>query len=303
MSRHPVFDTRPPDAVAEVTLRDGHKIATYRFGPAPLADRPVLLLLNGGPGLPCDYLRDSHAHLASDGLTVIAYDQLGCGASSRPVNASLWTLDRYVDELDQIVAALGLGRMHLLGHSWGTWLGTEYCLTYPHRIRSYVCTDGACDIPHLVSELNRLRNALGSETVAMMLRFEAENRLEHPAYKAAVTLLNYRHVCRLDTWPDALNRSIGDWNMGPYVTMQGPNEFTYTGNMKDWNRIDAMRAITAPSLVLVGQHDELTPACSMKIHHALPNSRIKVFPNSSHMPFFEEPDSYFETLCGFLAAH
>ncbi len=300
MKRHAVFDTRAPDATTDVTLRDGHKIATYRFGPAPSKDRPVLLLLNGGPGLPCDYLRDSHAHLASETLTVIAYDQLGCGASSRPTDPSLWTLARYVDELEQIVAALGLDRVHLLGHSWGTWLGTEYCLTHPHRIRTYVCADGACDIPHLVSELNRLRNALGSETVAMMLRFEAENDLEHPAYKAAVTVLNYRHVCRLDTWPDALNRSINDWNMGPYVTMQGPNEFTYTGNMKDWNRIDAMRAITVPSLVLVGQHDELTPACSMKIQHAMPNSRIKVFPNSSHMPFFEESESYFETLREFL---
>jgi proline iminopeptidase len=300
---HPVFSTRAPDAVTDVTLRDGHRIATYRFGPPPAKDRPVLLLLNGGPGLPCDYLRDSHAHLAGDHLTVIAYDQLGCGKSSRPTDPSLWTLERYVDELEQVVAALGLDRVHLLGHSWGTWLGTEYCLTYPHRIRSYVCADGACDIPHLVGELNRLRDALGSETVAMMLRFEAENNLDHPAYKAAVTVLNYRHVCRLDVWPDALNRSIDGWNMGPYVTMQGPNEFTYTGNMKDWNRIPAMHAIKAPTLVLVGQHDELTPACSMKIHHAIPGSRIKVFPNSSHMPFFEEPESYFETLCGFLDAH
>ncbi|MCE6983012.1 proline iminopeptidase, partial [Pseudomonas frederiksbergensis] len=86
------------------------------------------------------------------------------------------------------------------------------------------------DIPHLISELERLRSALGSETVAMMQRYEAQGNLDHPQYQAAITLLNYRHVCRLDEWPAPVNRSLGDWNMGPYTTMQGPNEFLYIGN-------------------------------------------------------------------------
>jgi proline iminopeptidase len=91
--------------------------------------------------------------------------------------------------------------------------------------------------------------------------------------------------------------------MDVYGTMQGPNEFLYTGNLKTWNRIDEMARVTVPSLVLVGQHDELTPACALKMHNALPKSEIKVFPNSSHMPFYEEPEAYFATLSGFLAKH
>jgi proline iminopeptidase len=83
--------------------------------------------------------------------------------------------------------------------------------------------------------------------------------------------------------------------------MQGPNEFLYTGNLKDWNRVPDMHRITVPSLVLVGMHDELTPACALRMHQALPRSEIKVFKNSSHMPFYEEPEAYFATLTKFLA--
>jgi proline iminopeptidase len=56
-------------------------------------------------------------------------------------------------------------------------------------------------------------------------------------------------------------------------------------------------------LVVCGLHDELTPACSMRMHHALANSTIKVFKNSSHMPFYEEPEAYFATLLDFLNSH
>lgn len=293
---------REPDETRFLQLREGYRLCTYRYGPPPSEDAEVLLLLNGGPGLPSEYLREPHARLTELGFTVIAYDQLGCGRSDRPTAASLWTLERYVDELAQICDMLELPRFHLLGHSWGTWLGTEFCLRHPDRAKSYVVADGACDIPHLVDELQRLRAALGSETVTMMVRHEAAGTTDHAEYQAAVTLLNHRHVCRLAEWPAAFKRSIVDWNMGPYVTMQGPNEFTYTGNMRSWNRIPGMHAIKIPCLVLTGQHDELTPACSRRIHDALPDSRIVVFPNSSHTPFYEEPEAYFAALGGFLTA-
>ena len=58
--------------------------------------------------------------------------------------------------------------------------------------------------------------------------------------------------------------------------------------------------IEAPALILCGQHDELTPACSMRMKHALRNAELHVFPNSSHMPFYEEPAAYYPVLTGFL---
>jgi proline iminopeptidase len=273
-----------------------HEVVTYHQGEG----EEVLFLLNGGPGLPCDYLREPLLRMVDAGYQVITYDQLGCGASDKPPDKGLWTIGRYAGEVETVRNALGLGKVHLLGHSWGGWLGIEYAVTHPDALKSLVLSNTCGDMPHLVQELNRLREALGSETVAMMQRHEAEGTLEHEEYKAAITLLNYRHVLRLPEWPDPVKRSLADWNMDVYGTMQGPNEFLYTGNLKEWNRLAEMRNIAVPCLILVGQHDELPPSCAMRMHQAVPGSEIKVFPNSSHMPFYEEPEAYFATLTAFL---
>ena len=287
---------REPDQTEEVTV-DGYKIVTYSYGKG----NNILLLLNGGPGLPCDYLRDPHIFLADEGYRVVAFDQLGCGNSDRPDDPSLWTIERYVEEVETVRRALGLQQFHLLGQSWGGWLSIEYALTYPDAIQSLILANTCGDLPHLTTELNRMRNALGSETVAMMLHHESLEQFEHPEYLAAITILNYRHVCRLKSeWPDSLMASLNDWNMGPYGTMQGPNEFLYIGNLKDWNRIPYMHRLKMPTLIITGTHDEIGPACALRMHNELPDSEVVVCPNSSHVPFYEEPKEYFSALQNFL---
>jgi proline iminopeptidase len=292
-------DARQPDETRAVEIAGGYRVVTYSFG----AGDDVVLCLNGGPGLPCDYLREPHACLADHGYRVVAYDQLGCGESDKPSDPSLWTIERYALEVETVREALGLGRVHLLGQSWGGWLSIEYGVTFPHSLKTVILEDTCGDMPHLVSELERLRAALGPETVAMMQQHEAEGTLDHPEYEAAITILNYRHVCRLQEWPAPLQRSLESWNMDIYRTMQGPNEFLYTGNLKDWSRIQDMHRITAPALITVGKYDELTPACALRMKHALPDAELVVFPNSSHTPFYEEPDAYYPVLLDFLGGH
>jgi len=288
---------RAPDEICQVTV-DGYQVVTYSYG----SGENILFLLNGGPGLPCDYLRDPHIFLVEKGFRVVAFDQLGCGNSDRPDDPSLWDITRYVEEVETVRKALGLKKFHLLGQSWGGWLSIEYALTYPDAIQSLILANTCGDLPHLTTELNRMRDALGSETVAMMLHHESMGTTNHPEYQAAITILNYRHVCRLKEWPSSLLVSVNDWNMGPYGTMQGPNEFLYIGNLKDWNRISEMTRLKMPTLIITGTHDEIGPGCALRMHNALPNSKVIVLPNSSHVPFYEEPDDYFAALRNFLSA-
>ncbi len=189
-----------PDERVELTV-DGYRIVAYSYG----AGEETVFCLNGGPGLPCDYLRDAHTFLKDHGYRVVAFDQLGCGASDRPTDPALWDITRYVAETEAVRRALGLGRVHLLGHSWGGWLAVEYAVTHPEALKTLILENTAADLPHLMQEMYRLREALGSETAAMMLAHEAAERYEHPEYKAAITLLTYRHVCRLLEWPEPLH--------------------------------------------------------------------------------------------------
>jgi proline iminopeptidase len=291
-------DARRPDSVERVRI-GAHEVVVYGFG----AGDEVLLCLNGGPGLPCDYVRDSHSRMADAGYRVVIHDQLGTGASDVPRDASLWTIGRYVEEVETVRQALGLGRVHLLGQSWGTWLGFEYLLTYPDAVKSFVCANGTAEVPRHLADLERLRGALGPETVAMMARHEAEGTTDHPEYKGAIAILDYRHVCRLQSWPSALRRSIDGINMEIYGSMWGPNEFTCIGRLRTWDRLADLHRITCPVLAVCGHHDELTPASLLRIKAGIPHAEVKVFQNSAHMPFFEEPDEYFAVLTGFLDRH
>ena len=114
-------DERKADQVVEVPV-DGYKVVTYSFG----SGDETVLCVNGGPGIPCDYVREPNACLTDHGYRVVAFDQLGCGASDRPDDTSLWTIERYAKELDTVRETLGLGKVHLLGQSWGGWLSIEY---------------------------------------------------------------------------------------------------------------------------------------------------------------------------------
>jgi proline iminopeptidase len=284
-----------PDDRIEVKV-DGYKVVAYSFG----SGEEVVFCVNGGPGLPCDYLREAHSCLIDHGFRVVAFDQLGTGASDRPTDKTLWTMERYVQETETVRGALKLGPIHLLGHSWGGWLSIEYALTYPQCLRSLILSSTVADIPQLRVELDRLRAALGSETISMMQRYEADGRFDHPEYLGAITVLNYRHVCRLSDWPAPVRRSVDDWNMGPYGTMQGPNEFLYIGNLRNWSRLTDLRRIKVPTLITVGQHDEQTPACALQMKLEMPHAILNVFPNSSHVPFYEEPELYYPALLKFL---
>src|SRR4030066_322631 len=74
-----------------------------------------LLTLHGGPGAGSGYFEPLIA--LADERPVILYDQLGGGKSDRPDNLTLWSLDRFVEELTQVCTGLNLGRFHLFGHS------------------------------------------------------------------------------------------------------------------------------------------------------------------------------------------
>ena len=92
--------------------------------------------------------------------------------------------------------------------------------------------------------------------------------------------------------------------MGPYVQMQGPNEFLYIGNLKDWNRIAEMHRIAVPCAGhRAASIDEMTPACALRMQQACPMRRSPCCGTCSHMPMYEDPETYFGLLTKFLGQH
>ena len=258
-----------------------------------------LLTLHGGPGGGHDYLEPLNA-LASE-RPIVFFDQLGCGKSDTPDDVSLWRIDRFVDEVTAVRDALGLDRIHLLGHSWGGWLAIEYMLGAPSGVVSLTLASTSASIPQFVHEAGTLISELPREMAETMRRLEAEGDFENPEFEAGMMEFYKRHLCRLDPWPDPIMRSLEnlDGNI-VYETMNGPTEFTVIGNMKDWNRIEKLSEIVAPTLITCGRYDELTPACSRTLRQGIMNSRMHVFERSAHMAHLEEAESYLQILSEFL---
>ncbi|CAN1489191.1 MhpC Predicted hydrolases or acyltransferases (alpha/beta hydrolase superfamily) [Mycobacteriaceae bacterium] len=274
---------------------DGHRVMTYALGAGPR----TVLLVHGGPGCPSRYLRDSHEALVDRGLRLVTWDQLGCGESDHPADTSLWRLDRFVTELETVRASLGLDEFDLLGQSWGGVLGLEYLLHHPDRVRTFVAADTAFDLAGMQRGFDRKKLALGEETVTMMARHEAEGTTDHPEYQAAVTLLMYRHVCRLHPWPESLSWCMQNLGEEVFARMFGPYFFQCTGTLRDWDRMDALENVDTPVLLVHGEHDYIVPELAARARDRLPGATLAFFPGCSHMPFFEAPDQYLQALCAF----
>lgn len=282
-----------------ITLANGHAVWTRTVGGG--SGLP-LLLLHGGPGAGHDYLEPLEA-LASE-RAVIFYDQLGCGHSDRPGARALWTIERFADEVAEVRAALGLGRCHVLGQSWGGWLGIEYLLRRPEGLASVVLASTSASIPQFTAECRRLMGRLPPEMRDAIERHGARGELDHPAYRAAADAFYSRHVCRLPNWPDCMMRTVANLDGNPvYETINGPNEFTVIGNLRYWDRREALGGIEVPVLVTCGRHDELGPACAATLHEDIPGARIAIFEKSAHVAHIEEPDLYREVVSAFLAQH
>lgn len=160
---------------------------------------------------------------------------------------------------------------------------------------------GPLSIPQFVAEAERLKAALPPEVYETMRRYESSGDLHHPDYEAAVMEFYRRHLCRLDPWPEPLLRSVENLAGNPvYETMNGPNEFFVIGNLKDWDRTERLGEIGAPTLVTVGRHDEITPACAETIHRGIPGSEVRVFEESAHAAHLEETEAYLQAVADFL---
>lgn len=259
-----------------------------------------LLCLHGGPGMTHNYiepLEDLAEH-----RRVVFYDQLGCGRSDRPGDTSLWTVAHFVEELRVVRDALALGRLHLFGSSWGGMLAMQYVLDHQPRLESLILCGSPASIPRWIEGCNELLAQLPAGEREILERHEASGFTACPEYQGALVTFYRRHVCRLDPWPEGLERSFLEIGADVYQTMNGPSEFTVVGNFKDWDVMDRLGEIRIPTLILSGRHDEARPDHMEEINARIPRSELTIFEDASHLCFYEQREAFMARMNAFLAA-
>lgn len=263
-------------------------------------DRTPLVMLHGGPGgRSCGF--SLLADLAAD-RPVVIYDQLGSGRSERPADPTLWTTERFVSELAAVREALGLRRIHLLGHSWGGALATEYLLTrQPAGVESVILSSPLISTPRWIADANRLRGTLPEAVQTELGRCETAATLSEPSCQAAVDVFYERFVRGARTLPAIADCEGVTSNDAIYRQMWGATEFTATGSLRDFDRSERLGELRLPVLFLAGRHDEAAPETLAEFQRRVPGARLAVLEHSAHSTYRTETAEYVRIVREFLA--
>lgn len=281
---------------------------TFRVWTKRLGNHPTmkLLLLHGGPGSTHEYFEAFDSYLPPAGIEYYYYDQLGSHYSDQPDEPELWELPRFVEEVEQVRQALKLDsdNFYLLGHSWGGILGMEYALKYQAHLRGLVISNMMMSIPAYNEYAERvLMPAMEGAALAEIKRLEATGDTENPRYMELLMSHHYEHhILRLaaENWPDPVNRAFKYINQKIYVPMQGPSELGASGKLLDWDRTADVGKITVPSLFIGARHDTMDPLHMERMAKSAKRGRYLFCPNGSHMAMYDDQETYFRGLVGFI---
>jgi proline iminopeptidase len=284
--------TPPKEGFIEV---EGGKI-WYRIDGE--GDKTPVLLLHGGPGSSSFYL-EPLKELSQD-RPVIFIDQLGCGRSTRITDTTLMTIEKNVEQLDQVRKALKLEKFYLYGHSWGTMLGMDYYVKYPKSIQGLIFSSPLFSTKIWTDDADTLIATLPEATQKAIRESERQKNYENEAYKEAMKVYYKAYVRRSDKSKSEQDSAAKFFGENVYNFMWGPSEFTATGNLLNYNRLKDLPKITVPTLLTAGEYDEARPSSVRYYTSLIPGAQFKEIPQAAHSTMMDNPKEYIGVLRQFL---
>lgn len=285
------------------TPKGTFRVWTKRVGSHPTMK---LLLLHGGPGMTHEYFEACDSFLPAAGIEYYYYDQLGSYYSDQPDDPDLVNIPTFVEEVEQVRQALGLGpdNFYLLGQSWGGILAMEYALKYQQHIKGLVISNMMASIP-LYNQYahHTLMPAMDQAVLAEVQRIEAAGDFENPRYMELLIPHHYEHhILRMpfEQWPDPMLRALKHVNPTIYVPMQGPSELGASGKLLDWDRTADLGQIAPPTLVIGARYDTMDPAHMQWVAGQVQRGRYLDCPEGSHLAIYDDQVTYFEGVIRFI---
>jgi proline iminopeptidase len=283
------------------TPKGKFNVWTKRFGNNP---KIKVLLLNGGPGATHEYFECMESFLPQEGVEFIYYDQLGCGNSDNPKDTAMWSLPRYVEEVEQVRQALNLNKdnFYLLGHSWGGILAAEYAFKYQQNMKGLIISNMMMSCPAYGKYADEvLAKQMKPEVLKEIRAIEAKKDFSNPRYMGLLEPNFYaEHLCRIVPNPEPVTRAMSKINQSLYVTMQGPSEFGISGKLTTWDRTKDLPKLTVPVLSIGGKYDTMDPAHMAWIATQVKNGNSLICPNGSHMSMYDDQQTYMKGFITFL---
>jgi proline iminopeptidase len=277
------------------------KVWTKRFGNNP---KIKILLLHGGPAMTHEYMECFETFFQKQGFEFYEYDQLGSYYSDQPKDSSLWTIDRFVEEVEQVRQAIGAdsSNFYLLGNSWGGILGMEYALKYQKNLKSLLVANMVASAPEYAKYAEEvLAKQMKPEVLAEVKELEAKKDFANPRYMELLMPNFYQeHLCRLKDFPDAFNRSMKHANGEIYTLMQGPSEFGISGRLANWDIKNRLKEITVPTLMVGAKHDTMDPKAMEEQSKMVKKGQFLYCPNGSHLSMWDDQKVFMTGVIKFI---
>jgi len=277
------------------------KVWTKRFGNNP---RIKVLLLHGGPAMGHEYMECFESFFPKEGFEFYEYDQLGSSYSDQPRDSSLWTIDHFVEEVEQVRKALGMNKdnFYILGNSWGGMLGMEYALKYQDNLKGLIISNMMASCPDYGRYAEEvLAKQMDPKVLDTLREIEARGDFSNPKYFELLMPNFYaKHLCRLPEWPDAVNRTFKHVNSEIYTIMQGPSEFGVGGRLKNWDRKADLPKIKVPTLTIGGKYDTMDPKHMKWMSIQVQKGRFLYCPNGSHLAMWDDQKIYMDGVIQFI---
>ena len=277
------------------------KVWTKRFGNNP---RIKILLLHGGPATTHEYMECFESFFPQEGFEFYEYDQLGSYYSDQPDDTSLWTLDRFVEEVDQVRNAIHAdsSNFYLLGNSWGGLLAMQYSLKYQNHMKGLIVADMMASCPDYGRYANDVLSKQMDPAVLKQIRdIEAKGDYSNPKYMELLLPNFYnQHLCRLPIWPEAINRTFKHMNSKIYTMMQGPSEFGVGGSLANWDITNRLKEIAVPTLMIGAKFDTMDPDAMEAQSKAVKHGRYLYCPNGSHMCMWDDQQIFMSGVIKFI---
>lgn len=277
------------------------KVWTKRFGNNP---KIKILLLHGGPAMTHEYMECFETFFQREGFEFYEYDQLGSYYSDQPTDTTLWKTERFVEEVEQVRKAIGAdaSNFYILGNSWGGILAMEYALKYQKNMKGLLVSNMVASAPEYGKYADEvLAKQMKPEILSEIRAIEAKKDFANPRYmELLIPNFYHEHICRLNEWPDALNRSLKNANGTIYVQMQGPSEFGISGLLAKWDIKNRLKEIAVPTLMIGAKYDTMDPKAMEEQSKMVQNGEYLYCPNGSHLAMWDDQKIYMSGVIGFI---
>ena len=277
------------------------KVWTKRIGNNP---RIKVLLLHGGPAMTHEYMECFESFFPKEGFEMIEYDQLGSYYSDQPKDSSLWTTDRFVEEVEQVRKALNLTKdnFYLLGNSWGGILAMEYALKYQQNLKGLIICNMMASCPAYGKYANDILSRQMPKTVLDSIKMlEAKGDYKNPKYmELLIPYFYHEHICRLQEWPEPIDRCFKHANEEIYTMMQGPSEFGIAGRLANWDVSKRLGEISVPTLTVGAKFDTMDPDYMKWMSTQFIKGRYLFCPNGSHLAMWDDQQHFYPGVISFI---